>query len=194
MTAKDAYELEYWKSTDPIKHLRKYEMYLERWKFWHSHRKVIEIGTGPYSGFLPFVTAEHKVGVDPLYDAYKQAGIFLRYPGIQYRCSGLEDVKPSTGLQGFDALLCADCLDHGDLDFRMIPKLSALLIWGGKIYLHVHLRPKNKLNMAHDHAMLESDLDEALAKTTLKEVRREILPTDIDGKFCPALMAVWSKE
>lgn len=193
LAAKDDYELNYWVGTESLKHLKKYPMYLERWGYRY-HRKVLDVGTGPYSGFLPFIEAEEKVGLDPLYPRYGEAGIFLRYPGIEYLPMRLEDLPTPGQFQKFNAVLCADCLDHGNLGFHMLPKLADLLQPAGKLFLHVHFRPPEKLNAAHDYPLDEWQLDEWLARTDLVEEKREILPNDIDGKWCAALMGVWRKS
>ena len=187
MTEKDRRELAYWLRTDPEIHLAKSRMYLDRWGY-EDVDSVLEIGTGPFSGFGPFIKANRKLGLDPLLNAYRTGGVFRMCEDMQYSDAYFEDFETD---ERFDAVLTSDCIDHGDMDFRVVPKLASFLKPGGKLYIHVHLRPPGKLNRIHDHSLKVEQLDEELKKTALIEEKREILPKDIDGKFCPALMGVW---
>lgn len=187
MTEKDRLELLFWTRIDPAMHLAKYELYMAEWGYEDAD-SVFEIGVGPYSGFLPYIKASRKVGLDPLIEAYRDAGIFRECTDVEYVCKYFENFDT---VEKFDAVLCADTLDHGDLDFHVVPRIASFLKPGGKFYLHVHLRPKNKLNLIHDHSLKAEKLNEALQKTALVEDKRVILPNDIDGKFCEALVGVW---
>lgn len=184
MSAKDVYELNYWLETNPEMHLSKYPLYLREWGY-EQVDSILEIGCGPYGGFLPIIDAMRKVGVDPLIDEYRKAGIF-RGNGEEYHSCRFEDFVTN---EKFDAVLCADTLDHGDLDFSFIPQIAEFLKPGGLMYLHVHLRPARLMNPGHDHRLEESELDAVLGD--LIEIKRKIFPRDIDGKYCAALVGVW---
>lgn len=183
LTRKDRYELAYWRGTDLDMHRRKMPMYLAAWGY-EDVDSVLEIGTGPLGGFLPIIQAKRKAGIDPLYEGYESAGLLERCDA-EYICARFEEFETD---ERFDAVLSADGLDHGEMGFAVIPKIRRLLKPGGAFYMHVHIRPKHLLNFAHA-PMREADLGGHLGD--LIEVRREILPNDIDGRYCAALVGVW---
>jgi hypothetical protein len=151
---------------------------------------ILEIGTGPQYGFLKSLEARLKYGVDPLYKTFHALGILAERDSI------FEVPIPfefwDTDLQ-FDAIFTANALDHGEMGFHLIPKIWKLLKPGGRVYLHVHLRPKDLLNILHDHSLTEKQLDKHLSYTNLVQVERKIFENDIDGKFCQALVGIWEK-
>jgi SAM-dependent methyltransferase len=186
MNRKDQWEMAYWTKADMAEHLRKLRLYLAVWDYQPA-ASVLDVGCGPLGGFLPMIDAAVKVGVDPLIEEYRRARIFGGDDAeAQYFSCRLEEFQTA---KKFDAVLCADALDHGDLGFHCIPKLAGFLNPGGRLYLHVHLRPKALLNVGHDHQLKEDDLDKNLEN--LVEVKRKIYPQDVDGEFCAALVGVW---
>jgi SAM-dependent methyltransferase len=153
---------------------------------------ILEIGTGPYWGMLPHIEASLRVAVDPLIEAFDQLGILEERGDIQYYSQPFEQWDP--GELTFDAILCANALDHGEMGFHLFPKIARLLNPGGGFYLYVHLRPPELLNLLHDHSLTKASLDKHLSYTDLKEVRREIRPRDdIAGWDCPTLIGIWQK-
>lgn len=189
---KDWHELQFWKQADKAYHKAKLYQYLEAWGVPLSVNlgSVLEIGTGMQSGFLGIITANRKIGIDPLYGKFRELGLMEEYPGIQYVTGYFDEWDVD---EKFDWILSADALDHGEMGFQLLPKIASMLNPGGRFCLHVHLRPQEKLNVTHDHSLNQVQLDHWLGKTNLIEVRRTIYPNDIDGQFCEAVMGVWRK-
>jgi cyclopropane fatty-acyl-phospholipid synthase-like methyltransferase len=194
LTKKDGLELNFWTMAADIPyHRAKLSVYLWSWGCYKIPDSVLEIGCGPIGGFLPLITrARRRVGVDPLVDEYRKAGLLPADPGIDFVAAHFEQWET---IERFDAIVAADSLDHGEMGFDLIPKIAELLNPGGRFYLHVHLRPPERLNESHDHSLTSEGLDRALAAAVpLIELRREIFPIDVDGTFeCPALVAVWER-
>jgi SAM-dependent methyltransferase len=154
---------------------------------------VLEIGAGPYWGMLQHLYfADRRIAVDPLINAFEQLGLLEERGDIQFYSEPFEQWDPSE--YAFDAILCANALDHGEMGFHLLPKISRLLKPGGSFYLYVHLRPKELLNLLHDHSLTLESLDKHLSYTPLIEVRREIRERDdIAGWDCPTLIGIWQK-
>ena len=166
---------------------------------------VLEIGTGPYWGLLQFMRfvdlypgricerrwcPERLVAVDPLLDVFGLAGILEDRGGIFAVSQPFESFD--TGWQ-FDAIITTNALDHGEMGFYLLPKIWRLLKPGGKLFLHVQLRPQSELNLIHDHALTRAQLDKHLGYTTLVEEWVREYPADVDGKDHTAICGVWRK-
>ncbi len=179
------------------------ERYLEEWDLVTSaggmrlqdidpSGAVLEIGTGPYWGMLPHIDATLRVAIDPLIDAFYQTGILEERGDIRYFCQAFELWDPGDYL--FDAVLCANALDHGEMGFNLLPKIARILKPGGRFYLHVQLRPADLLNLIHDHSLTVEQLDRHLSYTDLHEIWRTIYSADpVMGCDIPTLIGVWEK-
>lgn len=190
---KDNAEVRYWISTPPQFHLDKYLLYLKAWGCGVTDPvdSILEIGIGPYSGFLPLMVARRKVGLDPCISRYRNAGVFRECPGVGYVDSHLEEFETA---EKFERIVTADVLDHGALGFHCIPGIVAMLKPGGKLYIHVQLRTPHYLNSIHDHCLTLDQLDEALKRTTLIEERRDVYPRDITEEYpYGAVVGVWRR-
>lgn len=186
-------ELQYWQNADLAHHRAKMSLYLWAWGCYKGcPDSALDIACGPLGGVLPLlVRARRRVGVDPLCDEYRAAGILQADPGIEYVSAHFEEWNTE---ERFNAIFSADGLDHGELGFVLIPRLADMLNPGGRLYLHVNMRAPDQLNAIHDHALNLSDLDAALARTQLIELRRDIYPQDVDGAYdCPSLVGVWER-
>ena len=197
LTHKQLLELKFWIEEEAadryISELCKMPLYCSQFgrRFVTSaHNSVLEIGTGPAWGLLPHMNADIKYGCDPLYPVYEAAGLLRGRNGILRVDEPFEAWE--TNLT-FDAIVTVNALDHGEMGFYLLPKIWRMLKPGGRFYCHVHLRPDDMLNLVHDHSLTESQLDLHLRYTNLVQEHREILPNDIDGKFCPALVGIWRK-
>lgn len=155
-----------------------------------SAGSILEVGTGPWWGLLPHIRADKKTGVDPLYPAFDAVSVLADRDGIQAVGEPFEHWETN---EQFDAIFTTNALDHGEMGFYLIPKMWRLLKPGGRLFLHVHLRPKDLLNLVHDHSLTEAQLDQHLSYTDLIEERRRIYGRDVDGEFCEALVGVWRK-
>jgi len=190
LTAKDQHELSFWRregAREMPEHRRTLLAYME-WFGVRAADSVLEVGIGPGGGIIPHLPARRKVALDPLISEYvKDCGLIL-LPGIEYATSRFEDWQTE---ETFDAIVSTNTIDHGELGFHIMPRFRSLLKPGGRLYLHVHLRPEELLNTGHDHSLTVEQLDEALIGSGLNELRREVLPADLDGWPCPTLMGVW---
>lgn len=189
---KDDLELKWWKQADLVAQQSKMLLYLEAFGLSTNPvtPDVLEIGTGPLLGLLPYFQAPIRVGVDPMIDRYREAGLLRT--DVDCKLVNCQFERWGTS-QRFSTIVSADALDHGEMGFHLIPKIAELLKPGGCFYLHVHLRPKDYINLIHDHQLTQLQLDDALAHTNLQEQRRVLYPKDIDGQFCEALVGVWRK-
>ena len=151
---------------------------------------VLEIGTGPHWGLLPFINADLKFACDPLFPAYEALGLLEERNGIRRVDEPFECWDTA---ETFDAIVTTNALDHGEMGFYLLPKIWRMLRPGGRFYLHVHLRPVDLLNLIHDHSLTEAQLDKHLRYTDLIEERRELLNADLDGFPCQTLIGVWRK-
>ena len=152
--------------------------------------EVLEIGTGPFGGVLPLICASRKVGIDPLCSEYRKLGTLKEAPGVEYVEAYFEEWQ--TG-DRFDTIIAIDALDHGEMGFQLLPRIFDLLRPGGRLYLHVHFRPKEYLNLIHDHPMTEEDLERHLSQTAFVEEKRQFYENDVGGDFCRALVGVWRR-
>jgi hypothetical protein len=192
LTQKDLLELKYWLAyADMEDHRNKIRLYCEAFGVSDLDvESVLEVGPGPLLGILPHIKADVKVGIDPLFHAYEAVSLMPPDSGFQLFSVPFETWD--TGRR-FDAAFCVDALDHGEMGARMIPQISKFLKPSGRLYLHVHLRPIELLNLIHDHPVTHAGVNNAIRQAGLVEVKCEIYPNDVDGKFCEALLGIWEK-
>lgn len=199
LTHKDLLELKFWLTCDKNEERVKNYNYLDLfgvpkkapapWIFGEQ-TSVLEIGTGPMWGLLPYMAADRKVAIDPMINAYDALGILEDRVDIQYYSEEFEkwDVNDK-----FNAIVCANSLDHGEMGFHLMPKFSALLKSGGYLMIYVQLRRQEDLNLIHDHCLTIEQLNRNLSYTDLKEIKRNVLEIDQDPPFCPSVIGIWQK-
>lgn len=162
----------------------RYEKLIEIWGIEGNLGEVLEIGTGPRGGVLPFVRGSRKVGLDPLYEEYKVRGLLIEFPNIEYREGCIEKIAWD---DQFDTVLTANTLDHGESDFRSLRNIARLLKLGGQLFLHVHLRRLDQLNVGHDHILTLEQYEDQIVSNGFKEEWRRIYETDplapIEGRY-----------
>lgn len=206
LTHKELLELKFWLTGDVAAEQARMNDYLKAFKIslmaaghtslWDSGRalddaRILEIGTGPYFGLLPLLSrAAVRVGVDPLYPAFDAVSVLADRDGILRVDEPFEHWETN---DQFDAILTCNALDHGEMGFYLIPKMWRMLRPGGRLYIHVHLRPPDLLNLLHDHSLTEEQLDKHLSYTDLVQKHRKIYEHDVDGGFCRTLVGIWSK-
>jgi len=203
MTRKDEMELAYWKKITGTNYATYHEARLGYylWQFGNCNmpKSVLEIGTGPFGGVLPQVGAAapyipmRLLGIDPLYSAYEKAGLLKRWPGIEYLEGYFEDFQTD---ERFDAIFAIDSLDHGEMGTHLLPKIIGLLNPGGRLYLHLHFRPKELLNAIHDHSMTREAYDAAIdASAPVNVLMEQMFLKDVDDTWeCPTLMTVLERK
>ncbi len=194
LTLKELLELKYWLTCDRHNgELALRAKYLEVFgldKADLTGKEILEVGTGPFWGLLPMLDCAKKVGVDCLYDAYHYLNLLDERDGILMVAEPFEHWETN---DQFDVIVTTNALDHGEMGFYLVMKMWRMLRPGGRLYLHVHLRPADMLNLIHDHSLTQAQLDAQLANTDLIEERRELFPNDVDGAFCETLVGVWRK-
>jgi SAM-dependent methyltransferase len=193
LTHKQLLELKYWCHYDKQAERVLRDRYLDLFGLTNAdltQHDVLEVGTGPMWGLLSKLDGHTMYGVDPLYDAYHAMGVLEDKPACIAVSEPFEHWE--TNLQ-FDVILTTNALDHGDMGFYLMVKMWRMLRPGGRLYIHVHLRPHDMLNLIHDHPLTERQLDRHLACTTLRELHRKVHDKDVDGNFCAALVGVWTK-
>lgn len=194
LTTKQLLELKFWLTDDLEAERVKLRRYIEVFGLRDGLTgEVLEIGTGPLWGLLPFVRSPRpyrQTGIDPLYPAFEDVGILEDRGGVQRIDQPFELWDTN---ETFDHILTTNALDHGEMGFYLIPKIWRMLKPGGRFYMHVHLRPPDLLNLVHDHCLTEAQLDKQLGFTNLKKIVRQVYKDDVDGGFCPALVGIWGK-
>ncbi len=193
LTHKQLLELKYWSHFDRDAEYVLRDKYFDLFSLGEldlTQKSALEIGTGPLWGLMSRIDARTMYAVDPLYDAYAAIGVLEDKPACLAVSEPFEHWE--TDLE-FDVIITTNALDHGDMGFYLITKMWRMLKPGGTLYVHVHLRPRDMLNILHDHSLTESQLDHHLAYTDLVQVRREVFNKDVDGNFCKALVGVWQR-
>jgi SAM-dependent methyltransferase len=183
-----AFELDYWRRVK-TGHRERYEKMLDMWRYDLAD-SVLEVGTGPYDGFLPLLsTSSKRVGYDPLWPDYEGEGIApARRPGIERVAE-----CPTTPSE-FAAVLSMNAIDHGDSDETAVATMAQLLQPGGRLYLHVHLRREDQLNIGHDHCLRGELLLNRAKEAGLREVRWTVYERDpIEDCAYRTFVAVWEK-
>ena len=196
--SKEDYELHYWLVTKPNFDFKVYDRYLAAWKVDRQKNlgDVLEVGTGPYCGCLPLLSAKSKVALDPLFKEYRELGLLKLNEGIELVTGVIEKID-ETSLAGrtFDTVLTANALDHGSSDFSSLLRISSVLKAGGLFFMHVHLRTPQQLNFGHDHSLNLGQLEEQSKKAGLVEVWKrveQIDPVLPDAAFL-TVIGCWQK-
>lgn len=204
---KDAQEVNYWAGVDKNpdikkRHLDKLQLYLWAFGNFEPPKTALEIGPGPYGGVLPLLhRLQHGTGIEPNYSAYVKRGIgTIRQleqesdGRLVYISTHFEDWNSLYQPMLYDAVFAMDSLDHGEMGWDVLPKIASLLLPGGRFYLHVNLRPPEKLNELHDHSLSLDGFMLAVTGCGLSILKWNVHPHDIDGSFdCPTLVAVMEK-
>lgn len=192
LTHKDLLELRYWLTpSDYAAEKAKQKLYLATLQIpTRIAGSILEIGTGPHWGVLPHINAMRKTGIDPLYPAYYAYGLLEPRGGILQIDEAFERWDTN---DKFDAIIAINSLDHGEMGFYLMPKISRLLKPDGRLYLHAHLRYLDEVNLIHDHVLSSDDLTRNLAYTNLVEEHREVKDVDVDGYPLRSLFGIWRK-
>lgn len=195
LTHKQLLELKYWFSCDMLKERQQLDRCFPALGLpvpfegpFLGH--VLEIGTGPHWGLLPFLHADFRFAIDPLFPAYEATGILAERGDIRRVDECFEHWDTA---ETFDLIVTTNALDHGEMGFHLLPKIWRMLKPGGSFHAHVHLRPKELLNLLHDHALTLEQLEKHLSYTDLVQEKFELMPHDFDEFPSPTLIGVWRK-
>lgn len=197
------YELDYWRKTDRAKNDARQLKILNLWGFTGAD-SVLEVGTGPWGGCLPFVEANRKIGTDPLYMEYAEAKLTPYPAGFQMFAldvailpevhGALVNLSDEQRVTQVNAVLCMNTLDHGDSDFRSIDAIARLLKPGGRFYLHVNLRTPEQLNEGHDHALSLEDLQAVIERNGLREIKCDVYDHDpVEWAPYKTVIGIWER-
>ncbi len=105
-------------------------------------QSILDIGCGP-AGVVNFVTADRRVGVDPLASTYSQWNGFFGDP-VELVDSQAESMP--FGDDSFDTLFCINCIDHTQQPGAILGECARVLKPGGLFVFHVDLdSPLRKL-------------------------------------------------
>lgn len=96
---------------------------------------VVDIGPGCV-GFPDACPAKRSFGVDPLAEAYREAGLLLESEAV-YLDVPAEDIPLLSGT--VDVVVCRNSLDHVDRPTTVLSEIHRLLRTGGELILNVDL-------------------------------------------------------
>jgi SAM-dependent methyltransferase len=146
---KSDYEMKYWRITGMKKGSDIYRKYIHMFNPRLTRgSKVIDIGCGPFGGICSKIeSVKEKVGLDTLKNEF----------GTLYK--PISDIKMVQGNSEsipypdnyFDAVFCTNVLDHTINPEKSLKEMHRILKPGGKLYLHVHIREKEQLNIGHPY-------------------------------------------
>jgi len=190
---KDDLEMTYWRKTcaspDALgRASERYNGVIKIWGIDGNVGSVLEIGPGALGGVLGFLQADRKVGIDPLFERFRDEDL-LSLPsdveawtgcieGGELRVAEEYERATSLAMETFDTVVTINALDHGDGDFRSLSPIASLLKPGGIFYLHVHLRTLGQLNPGHDHQLRLTDYEEWSTRAGFKELWRKMFDYD----------------
>lgn len=164
---------------------------LREWKIEDVHfaGSVVEVGCGPFGGCLPFIGANEKSAVDVLNPAYWRAG--FRMPEDILRFPATLSEFATARHEEFQAAICYNLLEHGDLSFKDLADFRTILARGGELYLMESMRTEAQLNMAHNHRLTLEDFALNLEGWGVQTLR--VLPADPPMFDYPRICAVLVK-
>jgi SAM-dependent methyltransferase len=152
--------LDDWKTKkDKDQSLNRYQIYLKRLTPDTKDKVVIEIGCGAFGGVLSLIDAKEKIAIDPLINKYKEIGVWS-YDGKYLVEDGKRVPLPDNYA---DVVFSLNTLDHcfkPENSARVASEYKRLLKTGGRLYIHVHLRTGDQLNVYHLYGVEEKELNE----------------------------------
>lgn len=191
------YELNYWKLTYTKHQAEKYLSYLREWGINPGHifaDGVLEVGTGPFMGILPFIGAGFKVGMDPNYANFEQLGMLKWHDDILYVCEWLQTCHISGK---FSTIFMADGVEA--IKDGGLSTLRNFLTPSGQLYLHFHLRRADQLTEGHKVPFLLDDLSKYTDEANLTLVWSQLYPEDpipqyTNGQKLETVMGLWTRS
>jgi SAM-dependent methyltransferase len=128
-------------------------------------KRVLELGPGPKDGCLHherLASAFVRVGIDPYYPEYEAAGWCPDADGV-LRLPGTADQIPGSAHEGkYDIVVACNALDHHPEDHGSVAAncagAVAAVAPGGRLYVWMHTREPEDLDLGHDTPATEWDL------------------------------------
>jgi len=150
-----AYEMKYWKLTGIRKGTEIYQKYLDLFKPKTKGMAILDVGCGPLGGLCSKIKdAKMLVGVDTLAEEYKR---IIKADNILLKSCAAENIPANDN--SFDIVFCTNVLDHTNNPERAIKEMHRVLKPGGKLYLLVHLRISEQLNIGHPYVIPQEVLE-----------------------------------
>jgi len=156
------HELDFWKSNSKYDTLDGFASFKE--KYFHRNKNkfkdikldfpdstVIDIGCGPDGGFLPFVKAKLKIGLDPLAKDYAKK--YPVDPDILMISSIAEEIPLLS--ESVDTCYCINALDHMIRPREVMKEIYRILKKGGYLAFSVDIGGTK----GHPVKIYEKDLD-----------------------------------
>lgn len=143
---------------------------------------VVDIGCGPFGGVLPYVKAQKRIAVEPLYEKYREENLWKAEAGIEVRACFAEEMDLAS--DSVNVVFACNSLDHGESILDALREVARILIPGGRFFLHVHCRTKQQLNKGHRQAFGPADLLLMARQAGLEPVRWDVYERDpVEGKY-----------
>ncbi len=137
---------------------------------------VIDIGCGPDAGFLPFINAKYKLGLDPLAEDYAKNYSFDK--DITMLVSMAEDIPLLP--ESVDACYCINALDHVMRPSAALKEIYRILKRGGYLAFSVDIGGAK----GHPVKIYEKDLNSFFQKHPFQILERK----------CDTEDSAWGKE
>ena len=187
LDAKTDYEIQYWKVAGMkevdnayyMRYLKKFAVTPENFR----GLKILDAGSGPKGGLTMIMFEDTAcVAVDPLFDIYREHDILRIRPGVRTVTCHAEEMMDNS-IADIDALFSCNALDHNttagvDKVSLAIENFKEVLKPGGKVYLWVHLREQDELNLGHDFQVNEEAVVIAFKSNGFKEIACRVEPFD----------------
>ena len=181
------HELDFWNNNSKYDSLDGFKSFREKYFFRNKNKfqsirldfpdsTVIDIGCGPDGGFLPFVKAKLKIGLDPLAKDYAK-----KYPvdsDILMISSVAEDIPLLS--DSIDVCYCINALDHVMRPYKILDEIYRILKSGGYFAFSVDIGGSK----GHPIKLYEKDLDNFFNKKNFRIIERE----------CSTKGSAWGEE
>lgn len=135
---------------------------------------IVDVGCGPLGGFLPYCSAQYKIGVDPLADEYTK-----KYK-VEKDILMINSMAESIPLlsQTADACYCINTLDHTMKPYKVLEEIFRVLKTGGYFAFSADIGGTKD----HPVKLFATDLDNFFAKHPFKILEKKCT-TDIKSSW-----------
>jgi SAM-dependent methyltransferase len=127
-----------------------------------DEKVVVDIGPGPL-GFPDAVPAKLSIGVEPLADAYREAGLLLDGSRAEYLAAGAEQIPLESNT--VDVVVARNSLDHVDDPDAVLAEMQRLLKPGGTLILNFDAG--HAPTATEPHSLTRERIDTALHQMTI---------------------------
>lgn len=170
-------ELNFWNNPNKFESLDGFESFRDKYFFINKKmfnnlkldfvgQTVADIGCGPECGFLPFILAKNKLGIDPLASEYQQN--YLIENDVIMLNSPAECLPLLT--ESIDAIYCVNALDHMYKPYMALEEMYRVLKIGGYFALSVDLGG----TPGHPIKILEKDINNFIDKHSFNIIEKHI--------------------